>query len=165
MGKNEKRGNMEYNPPIGWIGIGLNILDKYDNGDNTWLEMYNLKGEWCVAYHGVYGEEDMVKKRSGLIIEEGFKSGNGQEHKDCKDKFHPENKVGEGIYCSPKIEIAEEYAGTIKINNKKYKTVFMVKVKPNAIRCCNDCEFAKDYWVINRGEIRPYRILYKEVEE
>ena len=39
----------------------------------------------------------------------------------------------------------------------------MVRVKPDAIRCCN-CEYAKDYWVVDgtNNEIRPYRILYKK---
>ena len=41
---------MPYNPPLGWIGIGLNVWDKYDDGDNTWIGMSNAKGEWCVAY-------------------------------------------------------------------------------------------------------------------
>ena len=42
----------------------------------------------------------------------------------------------------------------------------MLRVKPDVIRCCADCDYAKDYWVLNPtpDEIRPYRILYKEVE-
>ena len=166
-GINEQRGNMDYYPPIGWIGIGLNVMDKYDNGDNTWIEMYNLEGEWCVAYHGVGGYEELVKERTSSIIEEGLKTGFTQFHKAHEDKLHPGKKVGEGVYCTPKIEIAEKYAGAIEINGKKYKTVFMVRVKPEAIRCCGECEIAKDYWVINgtSDEIRPYRILYKEVKE
>ena len=50
-GKGEKRGNKEYNPPIGWNGIGLRVLNKY--GDNKWIGMRNIPDEWCVAYHGV----------------------------------------------------------------------------------------------------------------
>ena len=40
----------------------------------------------------------------------------------------------------------------------------MVRVKPEAIRGCEDSE---DYWVVNgtTDEIRPYRILYKENKE
>ena len=40
----------------------------------------------------------------------------------------------------------------------------MVRVKPEAIRGCEDRE---DYWVVNgtTDEIRPYRILYKECKE
>ena len=31
--------------PVGWIGIGINALDKYDNGNNEWLGTSNCKGE------------------------------------------------------------------------------------------------------------------------
>ena len=45
------------------------------------------------------------------------------------------------------------------IGIKKYKTILMVRVKPDAIRSDDD-----DEWVVNgtSDEIRPYRILYKE---
>ena len=33
----EKRGGESYTPPTGWIGFGLNVKDKYDAGNNTWL--------------------------------------------------------------------------------------------------------------------------------
>ena len=38
----------------------------------------------------------------------------------------------------------------------------MVRVKPKAIRCPKTME---SYWIVNgtTDEIRPYRILYKEV--
>ena len=35
-GINEKRGNRPYYPPLGWIGIGLNVMDKYES--NVWPE-------------------------------------------------------------------------------------------------------------------------------
>ena len=165
-GENEKRGNMPYDPPKGWIGIGLNVLDKYDNGDNTWIGMENIKGEWCVAYHGVgqLEEPNKVKDIVSKIIRDKFKPGMGQEHEDCDDNNHPGKKVGKGVYCTPHIKTAEDYSGTSEINGQKYKTVLMVRVKPDAIRCCN-CEYAKDYWVVDgtNNEIRPYRILYKKI--
>ena len=165
-GENEKRGNMPYDPPKGWIGIGLNVLDKYDNGDNTWIGMENIKGEWCVAYHGVGQSEEpnKVKDIVSKIIRDKFKPGMGQVHEDCDDNNHPGKKVGKGVYCTPHIKTAEDYSGTSEINGQKYKTVLMVRVKPDAIRCCN-CEYAKDYWVVDgtNNEIRPYRILYKKI--
>ena len=165
-GENEKRGSMPYDPPKGWIGIGLNVLDKYDNGDNTWIGMENIKGEWCVAYHGVgqLEEPNKVKDIVSKIIGDKFKPGMGQVHEDCDDNNHPGKKVGKGVYCTPHIKTAEDYSGTSEINGQKYKTVLMVRVKPDAIRCCN-CEYAKDYWVVDgtNNEIRPYRILYKKI--
>ena len=50
-GIDEKRGGKPYDPPLGWIGIGLKVTDKY--GDKTWIGMNNSPGEWSVAYHGV----------------------------------------------------------------------------------------------------------------
>ena len=160
-GVNEKRGNKPYNPPLGWIGIGLNVLDKYDN-DNTWIGMSNVEGEWCVAYHGVARGQlsDNVKKITGLIYKgEEFIPGSGQARANCPDKYHPGKLVGQGVYCTPKPSTAEGYSGISEINGKRYKTVLMVRVRPDAIRSDDD-----DYWVVNgtTDEIRPYRILYKE---
>ena len=102
-GENEKRGNKPYDPPIGWTGIGLNVMDKYDDGDNTWIGMNNSEGEWCVAYHGVGCEQesDKVKGITREICNDRFKPGLGQVHKGCEDMYHPGQKVGEGVYCTP----------------------------------------------------------------
>ena len=163
----EMRGGKSYDPPIGWIGIGLKVMDKYE--DNTWIGMENAEGEWCVAYHGVGDgqESDNVKKAVGLIYKGSFKAGKGQKHQNCPDQFHPGKKVGTGVYCTPKIKTAEEYGGLSEINGIKYKTVFMVRVKPEALRHCDKCIDSKEpyvYWVVNgtTDEIRPYRILYKK---
>ena len=168
-GINEKRGNMPYDPPIGWIGIGLNVWDQYDNGNNTWIGMINCPREWCVAYHGVGNNQvsNQVKDIIGKIISDNFKSGTGQLHKCCNDKYHPGKKVGTGVYCTPNIKTAEDYSGVSEINGQTYKTVLMVRVRPDAIRCCGEPGHAKDYWVTNgtNDEIRPYRILYKKYEK
>ena len=164
-GINEKRGNEEYDPPIGWIGIGLKVLDVYLN--DHWLDMQNQEGEWVVAYHGVGNglKAPEVLGIPGQIIGMGFKEGQRQMHKDCDDYFHPGEKVGEGVYVTPLIRVAEAYAGVCKINGKKYKTVIMSRVNPKARRHCHKCEESRQYkyWVVNgtTDEIRPYRILYK----
>ena len=165
-GINEKRGNKPYDPPLGWIGIGLRVMDKYDNGDNKWIGMNNSVGEWCVAYHGVGRrlKPNEVQNITKLIYQGGFKPGENQVYKNDDDQFHPGKKVGTGVYCTPKISEAELYAGesTIKNSNTSYKTVLMVRVRPDAIRCSKD---KSDYWVVNgtTDEIRPYRILYKKI--
>ena len=38
----------EYNPPYGWVGIGLKVIGKYE--DDNWL---CRSSEWAIAYHGV----------------------------------------------------------------------------------------------------------------
>ena len=163
----EKRGGKPYNPPLGWIGIGLKVKNKF--GKNKWIGMDNSKGEWCVAYHGVgnFQNSNDVKKVTGKIIKSEFKPGGGQAHKNCPDQFHPGNLVGEGVYCTPNIQIAENYAGISEIKGTRYKTVLMLRVKPDAIRHCDICEdsrYPNEYWVLNGtvDEIRPYRILYKK---
>ena len=160
-GEGENRGGRPYNPPIGWNGIGLKVLDKY--GDNTWLGRNNSPGEWCVAYHGV-GRDNSSKEVQDItrkIFVGNFKPGKNQAYSNDDDMYHPGKKVGDGVYCTPKIETAEVYSGTSEVNGKKYKTVLMVRVKPDAIRCSAD---QQDYWVVNgtTDEIRPYRILYKQ---
>ena len=162
-GVGENRGGKPYNPPIGWNGIGLKVLDKY--GDNTWLGMNNSPGEWCVAYHGVgRGQSSkQVQKVTNLIYNGSFKAGRWQAHSGCWDINHPGKQVQDGVYCTPLIKTAESYSGESEANGKRYKTVLMVRVKPNVIRQCN-CDYARDYWVVNgtTDEIRPYRILYKQ---
>ena len=69
-GIGEQRAGINYDPPLGWTGIGLKVKGKYDNGDDTWIGMNNVKGEWCVAYHGVGRNQSSynVKKVVGKII-------------------------------------------------------------------------------------------------
>ena len=166
-GIGENRGGKPYEPPIGWTGIGLKVWDKY--GDNTWIGMDNVPGEWCVAYHGVGSGQssENVKNVTGLIYKGTFKPGDGQMHENCPDQFHPGKNVGRGVYCTPTIKTAEGYAGKSIINGNSYKTVLMVRVNPSAIRHCDICSDSKaphNYWVVNgtTDEIRPYRILYKK---
>ena len=163
-GVGEKRGGRDYYPPIGWTGIGLKAKGKYNN--DVWIGMNNSDGEWCVAYHGVGRGQpsEKVKQITELIYKSSFKPGEGQFHAHCKDKYHPKNFVGEGVYCATHIETVEgkKYSGISEFSGKRYKTVLMVRVKPDATRGCN-CSDSKDYYVVNGtpDEIRPYRILYK----
>ena len=157
----QNRGGKPYKPPIGWIGIGLKVMDKFEN--NTWIGMNNSEGEWCVAYHGVgrLKKSNEVKDITRKIIVGTFNPGKGQVHELHDDILHKGKKVGNGVYCTPNIKTAESYCGTSSINGSSYQTVLMVRVKPSAIR---QCECFDDYWVVNgtTDEIRPYRILYKK---
>ena len=137
----QSRGNFKYDPPLGWIGIGLKVIDIYDDSDNTWIGNKNEKGEWAIAYHAISN----VKYAIMIINGRSFKPGSGQAHSNCDDIYHPGKKVGEGVYFTPLIKVVEEYAGTMNIKGKQYKMVIMVRIKPNAIRHC-ECG---DYWVVN----------------
>ena len=164
----QRRGGEKYNSPEGWIGIGLRVYDKYD--DDGWLSMYNLEGEWVVAYHGIgqgIKNPSEVSKITGNIYREGFKVGQRQLHQNCDDYYNKGHIVGAGVYCTPRIDVAEEYAGISKFNGKEYKTVMMCRVNPKKRRHCYLCDDSRvnEYWVVNgtTDEIRPYRILYKKV--
>ena len=175
-GRNEKRGPpdylMDYDPPIGYKGYGLKVSGKYDSGNDTWLGYTNVEGEWYIAYHGTSGNY------VNAILNEGFKGGGGQAFIDdnninplSKDE-HP--KVGFGVYCTPKINIADSYASYITFEGKQFKFVFMLRVNRYKIRIC---EGEPNYWVFEGDslenkektirkfddEVRPYRILLKEM--
>ena len=136
---NEKRGGFEYNPPLGWIGFGLKVKGKY--GNDYWIEENNILN-WCTAYHGVAN----------------WRKSNEQFYNDIN---HLGQRVGIGVNFTPKIDVAEVYAGIANLNGVNYKTVLMVKIKPSSVRISGE---RKDYWVTNgtRDEARPYRILFKK---
>ena len=52
-GVREKGRGIYYDPPLGWTRIRLKVKDQYESGDNTWIGMHNILGEWCLALHGV----------------------------------------------------------------------------------------------------------------
>ena len=154
-----KRGNLPYIPPLGWIGFGLKVLDKYDNGDNNWLGNCNSPGEWAVAYHEISRLSSMENKIIIKMIFEGFFMGMQQICQNNNDKYHPGKLVGRGVYFSPNIEVLEPYTNMTEIYGKNYKIILMVRIKPSAIRGCEKFP----YYVVNGSfdEVRPYRILFK----
>ena len=132
--------------------------------------MQNLEGEWVVAYHGLGRamKRGQLNPIIGGVARMGFKPGGNQLHTNCEDFYHKGKKVGEGVYVTPYIQVAEEYAGTANVNGVNYKIVIMVRVNPSARRHCVEHEESREYkyWVVNAtiDEIRPYRILYKKCE-
>jgi len=145
------RGGKIYEGPIGWIGYGLSVLNKYDRGNNIWLGNTGTKpGEWCVAYHGT----NLEFAKSILI--NNFKAGPGQTYSCDDDKNHPGQKVCAGVYVAPNIKMAEIYGRPFN----GYKCVFMCRVNPKYLRIPKS---RIDSWVVS-GEsydIRPYRLLIK----
>ena len=96
-----------------------------------------------------------------VVFKYGFRNGYNNIHSECNDLRHPGEKVGIGVYVSPNLEVAKNYAGKIKKNGKYYLCIIEVKVKKEAIRQCN-C--SQDIWVIpdNIKGIVPNKILYQE---
>ena len=160
----EYRGGIPYNPPRGWIGFGLNVINKYDNGNNDWLACDGREGEWCVGYHGIGRNQtsDAVRNMILSILRNNLQPGSAQACKNEIDINHRPNKVGVGVYCSAHINVLEEYAGHIVIRNKKYKVGIMVRCKRDKIRIPM---YHKNYWVLdgNFDQLRPYRLLIKRM--
>ena len=150
-----ERGGKPYYPPEGWIGLGINVWNRYDNHNNDWLDCTGQPGEWSVAYHGMGG-----------ILSPGEKNNNNknrQQFHDSEDKYHKGNKVGKGICMTPNPKIMEESCSTYTIFGQPHKIGIMCRVNPKKIRCPKENE---NYWFINGtdNEIRPYRILIKEIK-
>jgi hypothetical protein len=118
--------------------------------------------EWAVAYHGVgRGFGMTLENAAHNIIVGGFKAGGGQYYESHDDANHPGQKVARGVYCSPDPKVMDDYAQSTKLNGKRYKMGFMMRVKPNKIRYSNK---KKDYWVLDgtTEQMRPYRLMIKE---
>lgn len=146
-----------YNPPYGWMGIGLNVIGKYE--DDKWL---CKSSEWAIAYHGVgrlCSLNEIKRILNNIIVNGGLIPGSSQQYENEKDKRHKGNIIGKGIYLTKDIKIAEEYSGIISFNSKNYKIVLMAKVLIDKIREPENY----NYWILNNDDIRIYRILLKEI--
>jgi len=154
------RGKLPYNPPYDYFGCALKVRGSYDSGDDTWLGHINIDGEFAVAYHGIRSNLDAVKG----IMNSYLKAGANQNCRNDDDMMHPWKKCGKGVYVTPNIKVAEEYTegfGVFELN-KTYRIVLQCRVNPKKIR---QSAREPEYWILNGNgkEIRPYRILIKEV--
>ena len=166
-----KRGNKDYYPPYGWIGIGLEVLGKYkeneDDINGFWLTKINKESKWANAYFGFYQEKNNntnikisnnIKDYLHELVKNNEKFEMFERKIEFEDKRHEGKKYEKGIYLNPKIENAEKEAGLVTIEDKTFKILLMVRVKIDEISQPKN----EDYWVLDKKFIRPYRILFKE---
>ena len=157
-----KRGGVDYIPSNDWIGIGLKVKDKYDKGNNTWLEYENKSGEYAVAYIGINDIKNLLQTIKDLNFENKSLFCNIKDIKNenifysifCKN-------CGEGVLIFQNPKYAENYYSSIfNINGIRIKVLLMCRVNPKKIR---QPEIFKACWILNPNheEIRPYRILIK----
>jgi hypothetical protein len=158
----EWRGGFPYDAPAGFMRYGLMVSGRFDNGNDRWLEMWNLPGEWAVAYHGT--KADLVNSITQSPLRPG-----------------PNNVYGRGVYCSPNVEEAARYAPSFTIDGRTYKYVFMCRVNVSSVHHCEErpCPEAgnptftlhitsrRDYWFVNAENqnyqnIRTYGLLVRE---
>ncbi|CAG8740991.1 6095_t:CDS:2, partial [Gigaspora rosea] len=135
------RGLIQYKRPYGWKRIALKVIGKYDNGENKWLGTDN--NAWPVSYHGT------AKHNAKSIAEYGYDLSKGKRF-----------AYGHGIYSTPDIHIAEQYATEFEFGGNKYVMVFQNRVNPvnlQRIPVGNS-----EYWVSEKGkDVRPYGICIK----
>ena len=166
------RGGEKYDPPYEWHAYGLKVLNNYDNMNNDWLACNNNPNEWAVAYHGVGGKRGkfgQVFKNVVSIVQNNLAPGKRQFYEKydnirqiTKDQGYL--KCGRGVYLTPIIKEAEYWAEEEKFSKKKFKLIMMCRINPKKIRE-PDRGNENPYWILNGNseEIRPYRILIKEL--
>ena len=158
LNNNIIRGSEIYYPPYMWIGIGLNFCGKYEeNGD--WLMTHNKDSIWANAYLGFDQDISDIKANLHDLAFNNEKLEKYEKNIDFIDKRHWIKRIDKGIYLYNKIENAENYAGILDIDDKKYKILFMVRVKIDEI--CQPKN--EDIWALDKKYIRIYRILFKEI--
>jgi len=156
-----KRGGQDYHIPVGCKRFAVKVRGKYDGGDNTWMRMED--SAWAVAYHGT------SQAGCGGILSEGLRVGPAQRYRNSKDARSGE-QIGAGVYCTPSLKVALEYAGdrgsSAKIAGRSVHIVMQCRVKPSAIKRCQDeAEHCGAYWVVNNpADIRPYGVLVRPRE-
>lgn len=151
------RGGVAYQEPTGWKKFAVRVKDRYGS-DNAWLSLDGRPGEWAVAYHGT------SYSTVPAVLSGGLRVGERQAYKDHKDVRTGE-KIGSGIYCTPSIKAAAEFAPTVEVEGHQIRFVFQCRVRPQAIKRVHE-EVGREsgaYWVVNDPtDIRPYGVLVQE---
>ena len=152
-GEGQKRGGNVYLPPLnGWNGIGLNVWDQYDDGDNDWIDYENNEREFSIAYLGIYDDlKDITKEIKKY-----------KEERDIRRSNEKNATCGNGVCLFQDPEYAEKNTSYVDILGFRYKLLLMCRVNPRKIRQPENCEYC---WILNPtpDEIRPYRILIKKI--
>ena len=115
------RNGESFSWPAGWKKLGLDVsqYNQIDRRGNDWL---NKRNGWHVAFHGTAGDNPSTIRD---IVRNGFKVRGG--------RMHPRNgeAYGEGIYCTPEIDLATKYAKPpLTIGGRSFEIVFQVRVHP-----------------------------------
>ena len=167
-----KRGSEDYNPPYGWMGVGLNVSGKYKGNEEdingNWL-FHKIDSKWANAYLGfnqenssnnkiIIGPKNIKKYLRDLVAKDEMLE-LFERKVDFDDKRHWLKKYKKGIYVYSKIENVEKDACEVTIGNTKYKIILMVKVKIDEISQPKN----EDVWVLDKKFIRVYRILLKQI--
>ena len=165
-GENEKRGGEKYIPPLKkWKGFGINVINKYDNGNNIWLDYHNKDGEYSIAYLGISNLKNEIENlvyfdEDPQSVEKIFNDKLLENEIDLRNE---NSKCGQGICVFQDPVFAEKNAGFLEINGYFLLIMFMIRVNPENIRQPKN---NRKYWILDPTpqNVRPYRILIKKLE-
>lgn len=167
-GINETRGKERYLPPLnGWNGFGLNVINKYDDGNNIWLDYHNKEGEYAIAYLGISNLAD--KLEDIVYLDEDSQNVINLINEPQSIQRNDMNILtGDRIVVFQDPKIAEENAGYLEINGCLIVIMFMMRINPLAKENYKNPYPRAKYknaWILdtNPKNIRPYRILIKKL--
>ena len=148
--------------PFGWTVYGINILGKYDFGDNTWLGSNNRKGKFAMANYAVnnVSHQNIQIIQNIMSLMGNYES--GQTFVNEINIRNPGQKCMSGAYFYKSPEIAENSSEIINIGGFDYKIMFMCRINPPKIRQPQNFQ---DLWILSpiSSEVRPYKILIKKI--
>lgn len=147
------RGGERYHRPYGWHRTAIKVKGRYD--DDVWLGQPGHRtdsspGEWPVSYHGTSSNNALSIANYGYELSKG-------------KRF----KFGKGIYSTPLVAIAEDYAEKFQLGNVEAKIVFQNRCDPSQdvlqmIQGIIGHMHCGDYWITkDETQLRPYGILIK----
>lgn len=140
----EEEGN---NLPNGWIGLGLNVSELYEE-DGEWLFNKTKANQWIDGYIGIIRNFEYLTSEIDMIHNLAFNNEKFKEYAKGKNiKFY--------VYSN--IESAKNEPKTIDIGKIKYKFLLNVKVKKDEI----SQQINEKIWYLDTKFIRVYRILFQ----
>jgi ubiquitin len=149
----EQRGGRPYYRPCGWQRYALKVSGIF--GSDAWLGRTGKgdNGEWPVSYHGT------SRHNAKTIAEVGYDLSKGIRF-----------LFGNGVYSTPSVEVAEQYAQEFELNGTKYKVILQNRINPNpenlVVIPASRNGMRGDYFVSKRdADVIPYGILIKKIEQ
>jgi len=163
----DTRGQMPYPFPLGWYGFAIKVVGQFDNGNDDWLSMEGIKGEWAVGFYPTSRNElqQILNERSVLGQRNKYKDDINADTYNLSDiKGQP---CGVGIYLAQNINDAEPFATPFEVKvgheTKTYKVVFQCRVQPEKVRIPSS---NPKYYILNNAQyVRPYRFFIKEIKD
>jgi hypothetical protein len=146
----EKRGSLEYNFPNGCKRIGLRVLGQYDNGNDTWLNMNNIPGEFPCAY-------TCIKD-----IEFDPKLGGCKNINSVTNVAYPTISKN-GIQCSKSIDHLQKFIDPIDLYGQKFLIAFQCRVNPKEVQFASENNNVFNLDRSKNDLIRPYGIIIKKI--